>query len=499
MRHALDIPTCLDSSGHGSQQGARTQLETLEIVDASGLRARPIAPLAPSSYPPLPTGRHAQDGPDAREVAANQRARLHGALIEALAERRYEDLRMRELVRRAGVSKTTFYEHYSGGVHDCFIAVFQQVADALSERLVEAWFAGDTLQQQIALVVTAFAETVAHEPVAARLALCEPFAAGASGIEAKRAADESLRELLAAGLKAHEVRPAPIVLEGLLAGLGSIARARLFAGRERQLSEQASKLVRWTCCCLQTPAPVPAAEGTGGAQLGFRPSIALLARVGRRTESVRVRILAATLALVAERTYSAVSERDIRCRAQVSCREFQEHFSCKHAAFIGALESMWARALRHATEVGRTGPDWPRGLALGLAAMMSSLAADPVFARLAFTEMSSASGRRGVHEGTRLAGGAALQLRRSAPRQMRPSAVAAEASVAAGWAIAHHYIAEGRHRELPKLTPTLAFIALAPAIGPRAAGDAIAAMPVGQARQGERPSRAIAEQVGRVP
>ena len=88
-----------------------------------------------------------------------------------------------------------------------------------------------------------------------------------------------------------------------------------------------------------------------------------------------------------------------------------------------------------------------------------------------------AAGRRGVRGRERLIGGAAHRLIMSAPAGQRPSGLAAEASVAAAWAIVHHRVVTGEAHRLLADAPTLCFIALAPAIGAHAAAQTIAAEP----------------------
>jgi hypothetical protein len=61
----------------------------------------------------------------------------------------------------------------------------------------------------------------------------------------------------------------------------------------------------------------------------------------------------------------------------------------------------------------------------------------------------------------------------------RPTALAAEASVGAVWAVLHHYATTGRVAELPKLAATVSYLVLAPAIGAERAVEAICAEQAG--------------------
>ena len=60
-------------------------------------------------FPRLSSGPRKMDD---EAVARHQRGRLQGAMVEAVARNGYQDTTLRELVTLAGVSKSTFYEHF---------------------------------------------------------------------------------------------------------------------------------------------------------------------------------------------------------------------------------------------------------------------------------------------------------------------------------------------------------------------------------------------------
>jgi hypothetical protein len=107
------------------------------------------------------------------------------------------------------------------------------------------------------------------------------------------------------------------------------------------------------------------------------------------------------------------------------------------------------------------------------------LAHDPAFAKLAFLE-GFAPGAEAVLWRGELIGKLARTLRRRAEPARRPGELAAEASVGAMWAVIHHLVATGRVVRLPATAPMLSYLALAPALGPAAAIEAI----VAEARRG---------------
>ncbi len=448
----------------------------LQLAGGAGpLVPRSFKPLvSPAPSLPLRRGRRGRDGPSETEVAEHQRARLTGALITEISEHGYDGLRLRALCDASGVSKRHFYLHYKS-LHDCYMAAFAQITDAFADRLVDAWMSGHGPQERLSLAVQCFAQSVAQEPGAARLVLCASSAAGQAAVRARLAFDARLEELLLAGLQAYGLRPSPVVVQAMFAGLSTVVRARLNDGREGELRELSTELGRWAWCCLSAPAPQDRAGR--GAPLCFSPSAHLLAKAGRADEPARVRILAATLEQAAEHGCGAVQERAIRQRAHVGCEEFRAHFEDCYDALATVLAEMWGETLKHAIAVARTVHEWPHGVPAAIRTLLASLAADELFVRLAITELPALDGARGERERLRMILAVARMLHRRMPSTARPSITATEASVAAAWETIRAHTASGERHGLLALAPTLAYLALAPGIGVEAAAEAVSSRP----------------------
>ena len=125
------------------------------------------------SAPPLPRGRHHLDR-DA--VTASQRARMLRAMADAMAERGYVGTPVAEIIRRAGVSRETFYQQF-GSKQDCFVAALDDVLTRLAALLREVPDEGAPLARFDRLL-TAYLGALAREPATARLFLIEIYAAG---------------------------------------------------------------------------------------------------------------------------------------------------------------------------------------------------------------------------------------------------------------------------------------------------------------------------------
>ncbi len=67
-------------------------------------------------------------------MAASQRTRLLEAVGRAVAEKGYAAATIDDIVRGAGVSKKTFYEHFQDKL-ECFLAAYEAASDELYEHV----------------------------------------------------------------------------------------------------------------------------------------------------------------------------------------------------------------------------------------------------------------------------------------------------------------------------------------------------------------------------
>jgi AcrR family transcriptional regulator len=147
----------------------------------------------PSSDIPrrLPRGTH---GLDRDVVEASQRSRLLEAVGRAVAERGYAAATIDDVVRRAGVSKKTFYEHFADK-EDCFLAAYEAASEELLARVSEAHAVHDDWLERTRAGVRAYLRWLAAEPALARVFLIEVAAAGPRALERREALRDRYAEL----------------------------------------------------------------------------------------------------------------------------------------------------------------------------------------------------------------------------------------------------------------------------------------------------------------
>jgi AcrR family transcriptional regulator len=140
----------------------------------------------------LPPGTH---GLDRDVVEASQRTRLLEAVGRAVAERGYAAATIDDVVRRAGVSKKTFYDHFADK-EDCFLAAYEAASEELLERVQEAHAGGGDWIERTRAGITAYLRWLAADPALARVYLVEVAAAGPRALERRERLRDRYAELV---------------------------------------------------------------------------------------------------------------------------------------------------------------------------------------------------------------------------------------------------------------------------------------------------------------
>lgn len=100
----------------------------------------------------------------------------------------------------------------------------------------------------------------------------------------------------------------------------------------------------------------------------------------------RERIFAATAELVSKRGYYGTSIDLIAKTARVALSTFYENFETKEHCFLAAFDEAAAEARHHLGAAVGPRPLWPDRLAVGLAAFLELVAANPAKARMCIVE-----------------------------------------------------------------------------------------------------------------
>jgi len=157
-----------------------------------------------SSPVPIPRGRHAPPLEVRLEV---QRERLLNAAAAVFAREGYAKATAEAIAREAGMSKATFYEHFTNK-EDAIIALFDASAALVAERMAHATSqVPEEPGAQIRAGGRAFLETLAEHPDRAQTLLVEIIGAGPRAVERRDAMLEHFAALIdAENATAHRRR-----------------------------------------------------------------------------------------------------------------------------------------------------------------------------------------------------------------------------------------------------------------------------------------------------
>ncbi len=161
------------------------------------------------------------------QIADLQRARIIGASFEVTAQRGADHLTVAHLVGRSGVSRRTFYEHFSDR-EDCLLAAFEQALALASERVVPAYEAAKGWRERVRAGLLALLCFCDEQPSVARMLICESQASGAKVAERRAQVLGALTRIVDQGRgegKAENV--SPLVAEGTVGGVLAVIQGRL--------------------------------------------------------------------------------------------------------------------------------------------------------------------------------------------------------------------------------------------------------------------------------
>ena len=477
--------------------------------------AKPRPPSKPGErYRRLPAGAH---GLDPEEVKRDQRERLRSAIVELIAERGYQAVRILDLTKLARVSRPTFYGLYTDK-EELLLAAYDEIAQRTAKTAIEAYQAEGTQSERLSAAIGAFAELAAATPQAMSLMVLGAFGAGPRAIERRNHTLEALEQSIDA-IRSPIGRGdggADLTVKVIIGGIREVTAARLRHGRAGELPGLADELAAWAACYpVKLPAGLPApppvrtrtrspggfaqkrGEGQGqedgsgsgrdrAAQAGAAGALSerALRAEGRLpsgrhdlsrqfiVKNQRERIVDATASIVTEKGLANLTIPEIASRANVSHQTFYEMYPTKHDAFLGAQKVGLHQALLvTARAYDAHADDWPRGVAAGLRALLDYLASEPAHAHLILVDTFAASPAAIEIRNTSMHAFAAyLQPGyHHAPKDSATPGVAPEAIAGGIWQVLNHYIEDERTNELPEVAPQLIYVALTPFLGPKEA------------------------------
>lgn len=149
-----------------------------------------------------------------QEPPANDHpSRLLQGLAQSVAAKGYADTTIADIVREAGVSRRTFYEHFDGKPA-ALIALYESASRRGLRVLQEAIDPARDWQTQVDQALSAYLGSLAQNPVLLRTLFVEILGLGATGLAARRRVHEGMADFMLGVINAN---PGPARLERAMA------------------------------------------------------------------------------------------------------------------------------------------------------------------------------------------------------------------------------------------------------------------------------------------
>jgi AcrR family transcriptional regulator len=424
---------------------------------------------APSNFAKL------RSGPGLRptDVAANQRLRLRTAMALLVFEHGYESVTVRGLSRLAGVSTATFYGHFAN-TEACLAFACEETMRQMVDRADRARQECGEWRDGLRILVRSISEQMSERPQDAYLITVGIHTGGPLTTCAAQASSRVLEHVL---VDAFKDAPCTVVaprrlIAGMAAALARVARTTTIAGKAVELPGLSGQIAEWMLTLSRPEVMRLRAEPGIGSGILRRleelpiPNLAATESSSTGT-SERARILAASRKLAITQP-SEITVSTIRREAGVSRRAFDAIFADATEAVLSSIEDAVVDAAERADGWAAFSSGWDRRTYMSVVALCAQAARGSSMSSLVLSDLTSMGGA-GLLCRERLITRAATAMRRSAPPTKHPSDLVAEASVSAAWQIARDELSRTGAHDLPQVVPFLAYVLLAPAVGPRRA------------------------------
>ena len=409
------------------------------------------------------------------ETARHQRGRLEGAMVSAVAKHGYADTTVGELVGLAGVSKSTFYEHFPSK-EECFLQTFETIVNEASSRVAMAYRSQGALddspaglEESLAAAFTQFAEVVEEQAVPATLVVVDSLTLGRAALDQRQRGFDAFERMIHQSFRQAPggSQPSDLAVRVMVAGVWTVVYRCLRAGCPEELGDHLEPIVGWALSYRNPitlpPMPPPASqngeadlEAAGWNEPPDSPG-------SRESLSQRDRIVRAAAQVAAETGYKNLTIPAISATAGTSNQTFYEHFESKEEAFLAAFEELSRRGLSATWAAAATQTEWAAIVEAGMRGLLEHIVEEPLFAKLAFFELPAAGAVALDQADAAIRRFTGFLDPRALPPDIAPlPPVVVEALGGGAWQAIQHEIAVGDLDGLPDFAPELTAVMLTP-------------------------------------
>lgn len=175
-------------------------------------------------------------------------------MVDAVSERGYAVVTVADVIKRAGVSRETFYEQFANK-EDCFMAAYDEIVASLLKALGEEippppGTDADGLRGLIDRIIGRYLDEL-NDTTLAWAFLIEINAAGPVAVKRRAESQTQGMEAIAAALGAHDTRQR-FACDALFVTIVGIATHKVAAGETENMAELRKPLVEFAHSTLRT-------------------------------------------------------------------------------------------------------------------------------------------------------------------------------------------------------------------------------------------------------
>jgi AcrR family transcriptional regulator len=165
-----------------------------------------------------------------------KRRKILLGMLEAVGAEGYERASVRSAIKRAGVYRQAFYDHFADK-EECYLAALDDGIARASVELRTSASAGSDWRGRMRAALATLLAGVEADPEVARALLVEVHAAGPEAVtRQRRALEAAARQVDLARLEATEDAPA-IAAEAVTAGILAVLHSRIAEGKRGGYAE----------------------------------------------------------------------------------------------------------------------------------------------------------------------------------------------------------------------------------------------------------------------
>jgi AcrR family transcriptional regulator len=405
------------------------------------------------------------------------------AMTELIAREGYARANIAQAISLARVSRSTFYEHFADKL-SCFLAV-QRDLGAYVLAAIELAASEYRAEEITHTVLSTLVELAEKDPASMRVLLTESLAAGPRAMDQRDGLMTGIERLIEeAWTNSPPHTPVwDVPARALVGGACRLLSLRILRGASGMHGLLPDLLAwadsytrtagepRWRTLERKDGTPLPRSPH---AELpSFAPPAPLpRGRHGLPTAYVsanqRERIIHATIAAVRRRGYAAMTVADVVTEAHLTRAVFYQHFRDKQEVLSEINQIYFQQMMAVSARAFFSAGSWPERVWEGIHAAADLNADNPALAHVGFIE-TTAVGPESTRRIYDLVMAFAVFLEegyRHRPETQRLPRLSSEAIAAALFELIYGEIRRAEARQLRELIPNVAYIALAPFMGP---------------------------------